>query len=109
MKISKKGYSRQIEEALVRSKLPDISTAASFINSSMEFSREAAFSASEMAASLAAMASLDCWRAIFLFQMLFEIVPSLPKFVFSWIEVVVEVLANLATNVCSTNLRGGHP
>jgi hypothetical protein len=39
--------------------------------------------------------------------MLSEIVPSLPEFVSSWIEVVVEVLANLPTNVCSKNLQGG--
>jgi hypothetical protein len=37
--------------------------------------------------------------------MLFEIVPSSPKFVSSWIEAVVEVLANLATKVHLKNLR----
>ena len=38
--------------------------------------------------------------------MLFETVPSLPKFVSSWIEVVVEVLAIPPRNVCLKNLQG---
>ena len=39
---------------------------------------------------------------------LVEIFPSSQESVSSWIEVVVEVLANLPTNVCLKNLREGY-
>jgi hypothetical protein len=58
--ISEKRINKKTEEVLIWESIPDISVLASFIKSSIKFSRAAAFSASETAASLAAIASRVC-------------------------------------------------